>query len=304
MSILTGGGDGEVVGSGGIKRSNEKINAPIELHNIRNNNSHNNEVDEDDDEIPIRIKKPKPGNKIILEEEEEWRESDDERSEDMELEFEFESEKLNEKDESKQQEKKKRKLSTPVEQVKNKTTITTPISTTSSTTTTTSKNKNTNSSKEINATNLPPRPKITTEASSPAKSYQQFTANSAVASPSRSMVPNSPSSMRSVSPSPSIDSKQGNNPSQSELSADNVGGYGSHDHHTWDFLHKNRKDKDGRPFTHPDFNPRTILFPPSFLKDQTPAMKQWCEVKSENFDVVLFFKVTLPNNHYLLLLIC
>jgi DNA mismatch repair protein MSH6 len=73
-----------------------------------------------------------------------------------------------------------------------------------------------------------------------------------------------------------------------------VVGYGSHEHHTWTFLHKTRKDKFGRSPDHPDFNPRTITFPAQFLKDQTPAMKQWCEVKADNFDTVLFFKVDRP----------
>jgi DNA mismatch repair protein MSH6 len=51
-----------------------------------------------------------------------------------------------------------------------------------------------------------------------------------------------------------------------------------------------RDDKLRRP-DHPDFNPRTLYVPPDFLKQQTPAMKQWWEFKSKNMDTILFFKV-------------
>jgi hypothetical protein len=74
-----------------------------------------------------------------------------------------------------------------------------------------------------------------------------------------------------------------------------VAGYGSHEHHHWDFIREQfRVDKSGHKADHQDYDPRTIRFPSAFLKDQTPAMKQWCEVKSDYYDTVLFFKVNPP----------
>jgi DNA mismatch repair protein MSH6 len=71
-----------------------------------------------------------------------------------------------------------------------------------------------------------------------------------------------------------------------------VVGLGSHEHNFFEFLlpHK-RKDKNGLRPDHPDYNPRTVLVPPQFMKDQTPAMAQWWKFKSDNMDTVLFFKV-------------
>nr|CAH7732518.1 unnamed protein product [Callosobruchus chinensis] len=43
--------------------------------------------------------------------------------------------------------------------------------------------------------------------------------------------------------------------------------------------------------SHPDYDPRTLFVPDSFLKDQTPAMRQWWEIKSKHMDCILFFKV-------------
>lgn len=71
-----------------------------------------------------------------------------------------------------------------------------------------------------------------------------------------------------------------------------VTGLGSHDHNSWSWLKPaTRKDKDGRKMDHPDYNPRTIYIPPATIKDQTPAMRQWFEIKQDYFDTVLFFKV-------------
>ncbi|CAB3233361.1 unnamed protein product [Arctia plantaginis] len=42
---------------------------------------------------------------------------------------------------------------------------------------------------------------------------------------------------------------------------------------------------------HPDYNPSTLYVPPEFYKSQTPAHRQWWEMKSLHYDCVLFFKV-------------
>lgn len=63
-------------------------------------------------------------------------------------------------------------------------------------------------------------------------------------------------------------------------------------HNTHPFMQsQNIKDKDGRKKNDPDYNPRTLYVPESFLKDQTPAQRQWWQLKSDHFDVVLFFKM-------------
>lgn len=63
-------------------------------------------------------------------------------------------------------------------------------------------------------------------------------------------------------------------------------------HLNYDFLKEGkRRDAHGRLPNHPDFQPRTLSVPESFKKNLTPAMRQWWDMKSQHFDVVLFFKV-------------
>lgn len=139
----------------------------------------------------------------------------------------------------------------------------------------------------VESPSLPPRPTKNLDAEVP-KGYSQYTAST----PSPLKSRNLSSSPLQTPPAPSPSHRNADSPqSTPEEVGGEVGGYGSHEHHTWDFLHKNRKDKTGRSPDHPEYNPRTIWFPPSFLKEQTPAMKQWCEVKADNFDTILFFKV-------------
>ena len=60
----------------------------------------------------------------------------------------------------------------------------------------------------------------------------------------------------------------------------------------WDFVRpKFIKDLDKRSPNDEDYDPSTLYVPPSFLKQQTEAQKQWWQIKSQNFDTVLFFKV-------------
>ena len=78
-----------------------------------------------------------------------------------------------------------------------------------------------------------------------------------------------------------------------------VTGLGSHDHNAWTWLKPaTRKDKEGRKTDHPDYNPRTIYIPAAVIKEQTPAMKQWFEIKQDYFDTVLFFKVCNCNTTF------
>ncbi|KAI6651060.1 hypothetical protein LOD99_5637 [Oopsacas minuta] len=63
-----------------------------------------------------------------------------------------------------------------------------------------------------------------------------------------------------------------------------------HEKQTW--LQSTKiKDKEGRKPTDPDYNPKSLYVPPEFIAMKTPAQKQWWEIKSQNFDTILIFKV-------------
>lgn len=63
-------------------------------------------------------------------------------------------------------------------------------------------------------------------------------------------------------------------------------------HLKYDFLQPNKiRDISRKPPTDPNYDPKTVYVPLDFLNNQTPAMRQWWEIKSKHFDCVLFFKV-------------
>nr|XP_006822603.1 PREDICTED: DNA mismatch repair protein Msh6-like [Saccoglossus kowalevskii] len=63
-------------------------------------------------------------------------------------------------------------------------------------------------------------------------------------------------------------------------------------HHSYEWLkEENRKDKKKRSMSDDNYDPSTIYVPESFLQSCTPASRQWWEVKSNNFNSVLFFKM-------------
>ncbi|CAI5745289.1 unnamed protein product [Peronospora destructor] len=70
-----------------------------------------------------------------------------------------------------------------------------------------------------------------------------------------------------------------------------VAGTGNHIHDSLPWLHEKRRDINGNTPDSLDYNPRTLMVPPEFLKKETPAMVQWWEAKAHNMDTVLFFKV-------------
>ena len=51
------------------------------------------------------------------------------------------------------------------------------------------------------------------------------------------------------------------------------------------------KDKEGHKRSAPEYNPRSLYVPQAFSTKLTPAQKQWWEIKSDNFDTILCFKV-------------
>lgn len=54
-----------------------------------------------------------------------------------------------------------------------------------------------------------------------------------------------------------------------------------------------QKDKNGNLHTHSDYDSRTLHVPDSYInsKEVTPGMKQWWQIKINNYDTILFFKV-------------
>ena len=54
---------------------------------------------------------------------------------------------------------------------------------------------------------------------------------------------------------------------------------------------ENLKDKLGRSMDDPSYDPTTLYVPDSYIKEQTPVMKQFWNFKKDNFDKILFFKL-------------
>ncbi|XP_044284717.1 DNA mismatch repair protein Msh6 isoform X2 [Varanus komodoensis] len=52
-----------------------------------------------------------------------------------------------------------------------------------------------------------------------------------------------------------------------------------------------RKDGHRRRQSDPDYDPSTLFVPEDYLKNCTPGMRKWWELKSQNFDCVIFYKV-------------
>lgn len=63
-------------------------------------------------------------------------------------------------------------------------------------------------------------------------------------------------------------------------------------HLKYDFLQPNKiRDINKKSPNDSDYDPKTLYVPLDFLNQQTPAMRQWWELKSKHFDCVLFFKL-------------
>lgn len=59
----------------------------------------------------------------------------------------------------------------------------------------------------------------------------------------------------------------------------------------WWALKENCKDKQGRSPSDPDYDPSTLWIPPEEKKRMTPTMRQYWEMKADNYDKVCFFKL-------------
>ena len=64
------------------------------------------------------------------------------------------------------------------------------------------------------------------------------------------------------------------------------------DHLKYTWLENEKiKDMENRYKNDPNYDPKTLFVPESFKKDLTPGLRQWWEIKSKNYDVIVFFKV-------------
>lgn len=106
-------------------------------------------------------------------------------------------------------------------------------------------------------------------------------------------LPESPSSKKSKSEKQDLTKLVPRNEDDEEnqgLSLDNEEKIYSHE--SFEFLQpeKIRDINKHRP-GHPDYDPRTLHIPESFLKQQTPGHLQWWHLKAQYFDCIFFFKV-------------
>ncbi|XP_044774794.1 DNA mismatch repair protein Msh6 isoform X1 [Neomonachus schauinslandi] len=63
-------------------------------------------------------------------------------------------------------------------------------------------------------------------------------------------------------------------------------------HETLEWLkEEKRRDLHRRRPDHPDFDASTLCVPEDFLNSCTPGMRKWWQIKSQNFDLVIFYKV-------------
>uniref|UniRef100_A0A5F5Q2B1 DNA mismatch repair protein n=1 Tax=Equus caballus TaxID=9796 RepID=A0A5F5Q2B1_HORSE len=63
-------------------------------------------------------------------------------------------------------------------------------------------------------------------------------------------------------------------------------------HETLEWLkEEKRRDLHRRRRDHPDFDASTLYVPEDFLNSCTPGMRKWWQIKSQNFDLVIFYKV-------------
>ena len=55
----------------------------------------------------------------------------------------------------------------------------------------------------------------------------------------------------------------------------------------WFTLPENIMDKEQREPSHPEYDPSTLFIPQEEFKKMTPGMRQYWEIKSNNFDKIV-----------------
>jgi DNA mismatch repair protein MSH6 len=115
-------------------------------------------------------------------------------------------------------------------------------------------------------------------------SKKGFNKNQSTASPKGSKATNSPAPKSTVG----LDSFAANSNEDSNGPVDIT----KYKHMNYEFLKDDKiKDINGNKKGDLDYDPRTLYVPPEFKKQCTPALRQWWDLKSTNFDVLFFFKV-------------
>ncbi|NXH23175.1 MSH6 protein, partial [Bucco capensis] len=80
--------------------------------------------------------------------------------------------------------------------------------------------------------------------------------------------------------------------SQANACSGGMGGFGVWEHEKLEWLQEGRKkDAHRRRQSDPDYDPCTLYVPEDYLNKCTPGMRRWWQLKSQNFDAVIFYKV-------------
>ncbi|ELU18588.1 hypothetical protein CAPTEDRAFT_139957, partial [Capitella teleta] len=147
-------------------------------------------------------------------------------------------------------------------------------------------------------------PDTASESESPVKSQQKRKRNhdsqpSPMLKPSRTL-------QSFMTPSPKPNSEKPFTPSVGDRTISKLAAFSAPDtpstpsaedgrvypHMIEDFLQPGKmRDAEKRTRDHPEYDARTIYVPDAFLNKQTPAMRQWWQLKAKHFDTILFFKM-------------
>ncbi|XP_068796155.1 DNA mismatch repair protein Msh6 isoform X2 [Struthio camelus] len=80
--------------------------------------------------------------------------------------------------------------------------------------------------------------------------------------------------------------------SQANACTGGAGGFTVWEHEKLDWLQEGkRKDARRRRQDDPDYDPCTLYVPEDYLNKCTPGLRRWWQLKSQNFDAVIFYKV-------------
>ncbi|KAM8810267.1 DNA mismatch repair protein Msh6 isoform 1-T1 [Eudromia elegans] len=80
--------------------------------------------------------------------------------------------------------------------------------------------------------------------------------------------------------------------SQANACSGGNGGFAVWEHEKLDWLQEGkRKDARRRRQEDPDYDPCSLYVPEDYLNKCTPGMRRWWQLKSQNFDAVIFYKV-------------
>ncbi|NXO76777.1 MSH6 protein, partial [Sitta europaea] len=80
--------------------------------------------------------------------------------------------------------------------------------------------------------------------------------------------------------------------SQANACSGGTGGFSVWEHEKLDWLQEGkRRDAHRRRQGDPEYDPCTLYVPEDYLNKCTPGMRRWWQLKSQNFDAVIFYKV-------------